>query len=159
MAWRDTIESLQIELADVRAERLRHAKLEESERHDQRRQLSQMAASLEIAKLIDDINSVLLRSTGQIESYSSWDPPEPEAEREPANDMEIMHLGGEDAVEDADYVSTVLTWDEDGECEIAVDLGFAENGIYLQVNEIDIRPERGALENALVEAFREELQG
>ena len=37
-------------------------------------------------------------------------------------------------------------------------LGFAENGIYLQVNEIDIRPERGALENALVEAFKEELK-
>ena len=158
MAWRDTIESLQIELADVRAERSRQAKLEEAERHDQRRQLSQMAASLEIAKLIDDINSVLLRGTGQIESYSSWDPPVPEAEREPANDLEILHLGGEDAVEDPDYVSTVLTWDEDGECEIAVDLGFAENGIYLQVNEIDIRPEREALENALVETFREELQ-
>jgi len=158
MAWRDTIESLQIELVDVRAERSRQAKLEESERHDQRRQLSQMAASLEIAKLIDDINSVLLRGTGRIESYSSWDPPEPEAAREPDDDLEIMQLGGDDAIEDADYVSTVLTWDEDGECEIAVDLGFAENGIYLQVNEIDIRPEREALENALVETFREELQ-
>jgi len=157
MAWRDTIESLQIELAGVRAERSRQAKLEEAKRDTQRRQLSEMAASLEIAQLIDDINSVLLRGTGEIESYSSWDPHEPETEREPANDLEIMHLA-DDAVEDADYVSTVLTWDEDGECEIAVDLGFAENGIYLQVNEIDIRPERGALENALVEAFKEELK-
>ena len=158
MAWRDTIESLHIELADVRAERSRRAKSEEAERHDQRRQLSQMAGSLEIAQLIEDMNSVLLRASGQIESYSSWDPPEPEAERVAANDLEIMHLGGDDDVEDADYVSTVLTWDEDGECEIAVDLGFGENGIYLQVNEIDIRPEREALEDALVEAFKEELQ-
>ena len=158
MAWRDTIESLQIELADVRAERSRQIKLEESERHDQRQQLSKMAASLEIAQLIDDINSVLLSGTGQIKSYSSWDPPEPEAERETANDLDIMHLGSDDAADYADYVSTELTWNEDGECEIAVDLGFAEDGIYLQVNEIDIRPERGALENALVEAFREELQ-
>ena len=117
-----------------------------------------MAGSLEIAQPIEDMNSVLLRATGQIESYSSWDPPEPEAERVAANDLEIMHLGGDDDVEDADYVSTVLTWDEDGECEIAVDLGFGENGIYLQVNEIDIRPERGALEDALVEAFKDELQ-
>ena len=142
MTWRDTIEALQIELADVRAERSRLAKLEESERRDQRRQLSEMAVSLEIPQLIDDINAVLLRGSGQIESYSSWDTPEPEAEREAANDLDIMHLGSDDTAEDADYVSTVLTWDEDGECEIAVDLGFAENGIYLQVNEIDDRPER-----------------
>lgn len=157
MAWRDTIESLLIDLAGVRAERSRQIKLEEAERHDQRQKLSEMAASLEIAQLIDDINSVLLRGTGQIKSYSSWDPPEPEAERGAANDLDIMHLG-DDAAEYADYVSTELTWNEDGECEIAVDLGFAEDGIYLQVNEIDIRPEREALEIALVEAFREELQ-
>lgn len=153
MAWRDTIESLQIELADVRAERTRQAKLIEAARQSQRQQLSQMAASLEIAKLINDINSVLLRGTGQIETYSSWDPPEKDAE----DDMDILQLDGPEE-EDADYVSTVLNWDEDGECEIAVDLGFSDEGIYLQVNEINIRLERDALEQALVEAFRDELQ-
>jgi hypothetical protein len=39
-----------------------------------------------------------------------------------------------------------------------VDLGFAETGVYLQINEIEIRPEREALEQALLKAFREELQ-
>ncbi|MDA0734687.1 MAG: hypothetical protein O2909_01955 [Chloroflexi bacterium] len=155
MAWRDTIESLQIELADVRAERTRQSKLLEAARQSQREQLSQMAESLGIAKLIDDMNSVLLRGIGEVESYSSWDPPEKETE----DDLPLLDLGaGVADDDDADYVSTVLTWDEDGECEIAVDLGFSEDGIYLQINEIDVRPEREALEQALVEAFREELQ-
>jgi len=153
MAWRDTIESLQIELADIRAERLRQSKLEEAARQSQRHQLSQIAQSLEIANLIDDMNSVLLQGTGQIEAYNSWDWPE----TEPEADLEILRLADRDE-EEADYVSTVLTWEEHGEREIAVDLGYAEDGIYLQVNEIDIRLEREALEQALVEAFREELQ-
>jgi len=153
MPWRDTIESLQVELAAVREERLRQAKLAEEARDSQRQQLSQMAQSLEVTGLIDDMNSVLLRGTGQIESYASWDQPE----QEPEDDMEILGLADQDE-EEADYISTILTWEENGEREIAVDLGFAEDGIYLQVNEIDIRLERQALEQALVEAFREELQ-
>jgi hypothetical protein len=157
MAWRETIESLQKELAAVRAERQRQSKLEEEARQDQRRQLSQMAQSLEITRLIEDMNSVLLQGTGQIEVYASWDPPDPEVKDGPEDDLEVLRLAGHDE-EEADYVSTVLTWEEDGECEIAVDLGIGEDGIYLQVNEIDIRLEREALELALVQAFREELQ-
>jgi hypothetical protein len=157
MAWRDTLQSLQTELAAVRAERGRQSKLEEEARQDQREQLAEMAQSLGIAQLIQEMNSVLLAGAGQVEAYSSWDEPEPGPDRGPEADLDILRLDGPDD-EEADYVSTVLTWDENGECEIAVDLGFAEDGIYLQVNEIDIRLEREALELALVEAFREELQ-
>ena len=32
------------------------------------------------------------------------------------------------------------------------------NGIYLQINEIDIRPDRSAVETALLEAIKEELR-
>ena len=39
-----------------------------------------------------------------------------------------------------------------------MDLALAGQGPFLQVNEIDIRPEQQALEQALVEAFREELE-
>ena len=41
--------------------------------------------------------------------------------------------------------------------EIAVDLGLSDDGIYLQINEIEIRPEKEALEQGLIEAFRDEL--
>ncbi len=155
MAWQDTLQSLQTELAEVRAERLRQAKIEEGQRQSERQRLVDLASSLEINQLIEDMNQVLLRREGSVEAYSSWDPPEDN----PGDDLEILHLADdEDNEDDADYISAVLTWDEDGEKEIAVDLGLSEEGLYLQINGIDIRPEREALEQALVEAFREELQ-
>ena len=51
-----------------------------------------------------------------------------------------------------------MIWDEAGEREIVVDLGLSEDGTYLQVNGVDIRMEAEALEQALVEAFRDELE-
>jgi hypothetical protein len=42
--------------------------------------------------------------------------------------------------------------------EIVVDLGLSDEGTYLQINGIEIRPEREALEKGLVEAFRDELE-
>ena len=89
MAWRDTLQSLHEELAEVREERLRQAQEEDAERQGQRQQLSQMAESLEIAKLVEDMNSVLLRDEGKIESYSSWDAPE----EEPEDDLDILAFG------------------------------------------------------------------
>lgn len=153
MAWRDTLLALQDELAEVRAERLRQAKEEEAGRQTQRQQLLELAASLGMAQLVQEMNEVLLKGTGTIESYNSWEAP-PEDPR----DAELIDLDLEDEDEDAEYISTVLTWEEEGEREVAVDLGMSDEGLYLQVNGIDARPEREALEQSLVEAFREELQ-
>ncbi len=154
MVWRETLQALEVELAQVREERLRQAKEEEAVRQTQRQQLSQMADSLELSQLVKEMNAVLLNGRGVIEAYSSWDPPEEEED----GDDDVLHLVDDDEEEDADYTSAVLTWEEDGEREIAVDLGMSDEGLYLQVNGIDIRPEREALERALVEAFKEELQ-
>ena len=68
--------------------------------------------------------------------------------------------GGEpdDEDDDTDAITTILSWNEGGEMEIAVDLGLSDEGIYLQINEIEIRPEREALEQGLIEAFRDELE-
>lgn len=154
MTWRDTLQELQQELAEARAERLREAKEEESQREAQRQRLTQMAASLEVSRLVEDMNAVLLRGEGSIESYSSW---EDNQEGDDDEDNGLL-LPGTEEEEDADYVSVVLAWEEDGEREIAVDLGMGEQGLYLQVNGVDVRPEREALEQALVEAFREELE-
>ena len=59
--------------------------------------------------------------------------------------------------EEGDVIALILTWVEGGERELAVDVGISEDGTYVQVNGVEIRPERAALEAALVEAFREEL--
>ena len=63
----------------------------------------------------------------------------------------------DDDDEDTDVITTILSWEEGGEMEIAVDLGLSDEGIYLQINEIEIRPERDALEQGLIVAFRDEL--
>ena len=61
-------------------------------------------------------------------------------------------------LEESDYVNAILTWEEDGEREIILDLGFGEQGTSLLVNGVDIRLEQEALEQALVEAFRMQLE-
>lgn len=154
MAWRDTLMALREELSEVRAERLRQSREEEADRQSQRQQLSEMAASLGMVQLVQEMNEVLLKGEGTIESYNSWDGPSGDVNA----GAELIDLDFEDEEEDGEYISAELAWEEDGEREIAVDLGMSDEGIYLQVNGIDVRPERAALEQALVEAFREELQ-
>ena len=66
-------------------------------------------------------------------------------------------MNGDEPDEDTDVITTILSWEEGGEMEIAVDLGLSDDGIYLQINEIEIRPEKEALEQGLIQAFRDEL--
>ena len=155
MAFRETLQSLKTELDETRVERHRQSLEEETRRQAQREELSQLAESLAIPALVSEMNKVLLEDSGKVLSYSSWDSPPESA----VSSLAVLPLGeDDDEDDDADYISAELTWEEDGEREIAVDLGIAEEGFYLQVNGIDVRIEREALEQALVEAFREELQ-
>ena len=154
MAWLDTLQALKAELDDTRRQRKEQASEAEQQRRVQRQELSQIAESLGIASLVADMNRVLLQDSGTLDSYSSW---EPSQETSPSP-LPMLAGDDEDDEEEADYISAELTWDEDGEREIAVDLGIGEDGVYLQVNGIDTRIEREALEQALIEAFRDELQ-
>ncbi len=150
MAWRDTLRSLREELAEVRAERRRQAETDEAEVQRARAELSRLAGSLGIVQLLNEMNQSLLEGRGDIETIVSWEAP---AEDDgPAGD------DSEEVEDDTDGIATILAWEEAGEREIAVDLGLGEQGIYLQVNGVDIRQETGALEQALVEAFRDELE-
>jgi len=154
MAWRDTLNGLREELAEVRGERQRQARAAEAEQQRQREELSKLADNLGVSQLLNEMNSVLLRGEGKLEILSSW---ENGGDNEEVEDSPLLLDDMEDE-ENADVISSVLIWEEDGEREIVVDLGFADQGPFLQVNEIDIRPEQEALEQALVEAFREELE-
>ena len=148
MAWRDTLGRLREELADVRAERQRQAAAEDAEIQKQREELSRQANSLGINQLLNEMDASLLDGQGAIETIVSWEAPA-EGDDEDIDDT---------VEEEGDLIATILTWDEAGEREIAVDLGLAEDGTYLQVNGVDIRLEADALEQALVEAFRDELE-
>ena len=85
---------------------------------------------------------------GKVEQDISWEPVEGDDEDSDLDELDV---------EEADVISAFLIWEEGGDRELVVDLGISDNGTYLQVNNVDIRPEREALEQALLEGFRDEL--
>ena len=153
MAWRDTLRGLRDELAEIRGQRQRERQADEAERQAQRLELARIAESLGLSSLLQEMNSVLLNGLGEVENISSW-----EEENEEDPDESMLMLGDLEELEDSDYINAILTWEEDGEREIVLDLGFGEQGMSLLVNGVDIRLEQDALEQALVEAFRQQLE-
>ncbi len=153
MAWRDTLRELRDDLAEIRAQRQTQRQADEAEQQAQRLELASISESLHLTGLLQEMNSVLLNGQGQVENISSW-----EEEKEEDLDESLLTLDGLEEPEDEDYINVVLTWEEDGEREIVLDLGFGEPEMSLLVNGVDIRPEQEAVEQALVEAFRMQLE-
>ena len=153
MTWRETLEGLKKELTDVRAQRQHRVDEEEAGLQKERDDLSKMVQDLGVQELLAEMNITLLDSKGEIETIIGWVAGDDDLDSE----SEIS-LNDDDSDGDTDVVTTILSWDEGGELEIAVDLGLSNDGIYLQINEIEIRPERDALEQGLIEAFRDELE-
>ena len=153
MAWRDTLRGVRDELAEIRAQRQRERQAGEEEQQAQRLEMARIAESLGLSSLLQEMNSVLLNGQGQVENISSW-----EEEKDEDPDEVSPMLDGLEELEDEDYINVNLTWEEDGEREIVLDLGFGEPEMSLLVNGVDIRLEQEALEQALVEAFRMQLE-
>ena len=155
MSWRETLEGLKEELTDVRAQRKRQVDEEKAGLQKERDNLSKMAQNLGVDELLAEMNTTLLDGKGEIETIIGWVADGDDLESEPG-----ISMNGDEPEEDdnTDVITTILSWDEGGELEIAVDLGLSDDGIYLQINEIEIRPERNALEQGLIEAFRDELE-
>ena len=155
MTWRETLEGLKEELTDVRAQRKRQVDEEKAGLQKERDDLSKMAQNLGVDELLAEMNTTLLDGKGEIETIIGWVADGDDLESEPG-----ISMNGDEPEEDdnTDVITTILSWDEGGELEIAVDLGLSDDGIYLQINEIEIRPERNALEQGLIEAFRDELE-
>jgi len=153
MVWRDTLRELRDDLSEIRAQRQSEMQADEKAQQAQRLELTRIAESLGLTGLLQEMNSVLLNGQGEVENISSW---EEEEEEDP--DESSLVPGNLEELEDSDYVNAILTWEEDGEREIVLDLGFGEQGMSLLVNGVDIRLEQEALEKALVEAFRQQLE-
>jgi hypothetical protein len=155
MTWRETLEGLKQELTDVRAVRQRRVEEDEAGLKKERDDLSRMSRELGLDGLLAEMNATLLGGKGEIETIVGWE----SRGEDPDLDAGISMNGDEpdEDDEDTDVITTILSWEEGGEMEIAVDLGLSDEGIYLQINEIEIRPEREALEKGLIEAFRDEL--
>lgn len=159
MTWRDTLEDLKQDLVEVRAQRERRVEEAEAGLKKEREDLSLMAQNLGVAELLGEMNSTLLDGKGEIETIVGWEADEEEEDdSDLTSGISIIDAGLDDDDGDTDVITTILSWDEGGELEIAVDLGLSDEGIYLQINEIEIRPEREALEQGLIVAFKDELE-
>ena len=155
MTWRETLEGLKQELTDVRAVRQRRVDEDEAGLQKERDDLSRTFQDLGIDGLLAEMNATLLDGKGEIETIVGWE----STGEDPDQEAGISMNGDEpdEDNEDTDVITTILSWEEGGEMEIAVDLGLSDEGIYLQINEIEIRPEKEALEQGLIQAFRDEL--
>ena len=160
MTWHDTLQGLKQDLIEVRAQRQRRIEEAEAGLKKERDDLSLMSNNLGVEELLAEINATLLDGKGEIETIIGWESDDDE-DLDLASGLKIIDVdpeGPEDDDEDTDVITTILSWDEGGDLEIAVDLGLSNEGIYLQINEIEIRPEREALEQGLIEAFKDELE-
>jgi len=159
MAWRDTLVKLRDSVAKARTEKQHQAEAWEVERREHREELSRMAQSLNIPLLLTEMNTVLLEGRGEVETSYSWDTVESllglgSALPALADDLDDDDDFDED---DADVISSVLSWDEAGERELVVDLGWDDEGMFLEVNGEETRHDQAALERALAQAFKDEL--
>ena len=155
MTWRDTLEGLKQELIEVRTQRQRRVEEEDAGLQKERDDLSRMAKDLGVDELLAEMNATLLDGKGEIQTIIGWESDDGDPDLEGVISMNGDEPDDDD--EDTDVITTILSWEEGGEMEIAVDLGLSDEGIYLQINEIEIRPERDALEQGLIVAFRDEL--
>lgn len=145
MPWRDSLEQLKRDLNQVRATRLQRLQEYNQTVAAERQELLSRQESLEIAALLADMNLVLLDGRGQVETTIEWEAGEDEGE--------LIY-----DYETADVITTALTWEEGEELELVVELAMLDEGISLMVNEVQVRQDRNALERALIDAFREQLQ-
>ena len=145
MPWRRSLEQLRSELTQARATRMQRLEEYDQEVAAEREELLSRQESLEISSLLADMNEVLLDGQGEIETTVEWE----------TGENEDILAYDEEA---ADVITTALTWDEGEDLEVVVELAMLDEGISLMVNGVQIRQDRNALERALIDAFREQLQ-
>ena len=145
MPWRDSLLQLKQEISGARAARLERLAAYDRQTAAEREQLLAQHDVLGIASLVNEMNDILLDGQGTVEITVDW---------ETGEDEELSPL--DDDI--ADVISTVLSWNEGEELEVSVELVMLDEGLALMVNGIQIRQDRDALERALINAFREEME-
>ena len=145
MPWRESLLQLKDELTAGRAARLERLEILDRQVAAEREELLARQESLQITPMVTELNEVLLGGQGLVEITVEWD-----------TDEEEDRIEGEDDM--ADVISTALTWEEGEELEILVELVMLDDGLALLVNGGQIRQDQDALQRALVNAFREQLE-
>lgn len=160
MAWQDELMALRGEVETALTRILGEPVEEDSDVIRDRTELYQLAASLQIAQMLLDMNEIVLSGTGRVESTSLM---EYYDEDENSFQMEDLRDGGEqeedeDEEEDVDEeLRLTLFWEDSTECAVDVELGKSDGRIYLLVNGEEVRQQREVLETAVLDAFRKEM--
>ncbi len=144
MPWRDSLLQLKEEMSTARASRLERLQAFDRQVAAEREELLARQESMQITALVTEMNEVLLDGLGQVETTVEWETEDDD------------RFEGEDDM--ADVISTALTWDEGEELEVLVELVMLDDGLTLLVNGVPIRQDPDALERALLNAFREQLE-
>ena len=112
-------------------------------------EIETLFTELDVEKLLNDMNKVLFSGSGTLQVTKSW-------EDSSSGDTEENEEDDEE-VQDTDFISCVLEWEENGERELAVDVGRDESGLYIEVNGHEISMDEETLQAAVLYAVKEEL--
>jgi hypothetical protein len=112
-------------------------------------EIETLFTELDVEKLLNDMNKVLFSGSGSLQVTKSW-------EDSGSTDTEESEEDDEE-VQDTDFISCVLEWEENGERELAVDVGRDESGLYIEVNGHEISMDEETLQAAVLYAVKEEL--
>ena len=112
-------------------------------------EIETLFTELDVEKLLNDMNKVLFSGSGSLQVTKSWeDSSSADTEESEEDDEEVQ---------DTDFISCVLEWEENGETELAVDVGRDESGLYIEVNGHEISMDEETLQAAVLYAVKEEL--
>ena len=112
-------------------------------------EIETLFTELDVEKLLSDMNKALLSGSGSLQVTKSWeDSSSADTEESEEDDEEVQNT---------DFISCVLEWEENGERELAVDVGRDESGLYIEVNGHEISMDEETLQAAVLYAVKEEL--
>lgn len=164
MAWRDDLARLRDDLDTAIQRTVGDSPEEPTEFVQQRAELYQLAARLEIAQMLIDLNEVVLRGAGTVEStshldyYDDDDDFDFELDDEDDEDDDLDDDDGDgEPLEDDEEVRFSLIWDEAKESAVDVELTYSGGRVHLLVNGEEVRQQREVLETAVLDAFRDEM--
>jgi hypothetical protein len=156
MAWRDDLLALKKDLDTALARTMGEPVDEDPDSEREREELYQLAASLQVAQMLVDLNEAVLGGAGRVESTSLMDYYD--------DDDEVFEMEDEDELEEDEgtleegaEVRFSLVWDDVTECAVDVELGKTNGRICLLVNGEEVRQQREVLETAVLDAFRDEM--
>lgn len=176
-AWRETIEGIKRELDADNGRLLKTLAEQDTERAEEIQLLTELAQSLRIEELLSYMNDTLLDGQGVVERTIRWlqmtngddgedwdeDDDDDEDDGDWEDDEDDDDWDEEDDEDDfflSATLSITLTWKDAGRLQVSVDLEEMEEEetIELNVNGMQVeRPTARNLQNALVQAFREQM--